>query len=129
MVGRVQGIILAAGRSWRSGNGEALRRRFQVGAVRKRGTRSPRVGRALVPTTRAGRGQTEKSDAGGGPRAVFRDHQGRGETEVPSTHSPAERWSTFTGTGDDFCRFLRSAEEGNLGKLSAIHAVLLRGDA
>ena len=41
MVGRVQGIILPAGKSWRAGNGEAMRRRFQAGAIRKRGTRSP----------------------------------------------------------------------------------------
>ena len=41
MVERVQDIILAAGKGWRAGNGEAMRRRFQAGAVRKRGTRAP----------------------------------------------------------------------------------------
>ncbi len=56
MVGRVQDIILAAGKSWRAGNGEAMRRRFQAGAVRKRGTRSPVwEGRYYEPVLMAGK--------------------------------------------------------------------------
>jgi integrase len=37
----VQDIILPAGKSWRTGNGGEMRRRFQVGSVRKRGRRCP----------------------------------------------------------------------------------------
>ena len=56
MVGRVHGIILAAGKSWRAGNGEAMRRRFQAGGVRKRGTRSPVwEGRDYEPVLVAGK--------------------------------------------------------------------------
>jgi integrase len=35
----MQDIILSAGKSWRAGNGGEMRRRFQLGGVRKRGTR------------------------------------------------------------------------------------------
>src|ERR1017187_4873283 len=56
IVGRVQDIILAAEESWRAGNGEAMRRRFQAGTVRKRGTRSPVwEGRYYEPVLVAGK--------------------------------------------------------------------------
>ncbi len=41
MLGRVHDIILAAGKSWRAGNGRVVRRRFHAGGIRKRGKRSP----------------------------------------------------------------------------------------
>jgi hypothetical protein len=51
-----QGIILAAGKSWRAGNGGVMRRPFQAGGVRKRGTRSPVwEGRYYEPVLIAGR--------------------------------------------------------------------------
>jgi len=52
----MQDIILAAGKSWRAGNGGAVRRRFQSGSVRKRGKRPPVwEGRYYEPVLVAGK--------------------------------------------------------------------------
>lgn len=52
----MQDIILAAGKSWRAGNGGVMRRRFQSGSVRKRGNRPPVwEGRYYEPVLVAGK--------------------------------------------------------------------------
>ena len=101
MAGHEQDIILAAGKSWRAGNGGVMRRRFQAGGVRKRGTRSPVwEGRYYEPVLIAG---TAKSAAGSGLGFVLRDHQNRSEAQVSRDTSPSQRRSSLTGAGNEVC--------------------------
>ena len=56
MAGHVEDIIVAAGKSWRTGNGGVMQRRFQAGGIRKRGRRTPVwEGRYYEPVLVAGK--------------------------------------------------------------------------